>query len=393
MILRQCRDALPACSSLAARLAPGAAAGSREYATADLAQFAVKNKGLKAGPGGRSSVSGVTATVFGCSGFLGRYIVNALARQGTQVVVPYRRDDVDVQYLRQMGDLGQVYVWKGFNIRDDSHIRDAIKRSNVVINLTGLDKETWNYSFEDVHIDAATRIAQAAAGNPLTERFVQFSCIGASENAASRRLRTKAAGDAAVRSILPYATIFKPGHVVGTEDRLYNSYAVLAKQLPFIPLVGGGETRLQPTYVRDIADAVVHSLKTKESLAKDYYLAGPEVLTVREIVELVFNTIREPISIVPIPLALARLLAIPREKLFKSIPIPVNTLFTADYIEEMTQDHVLPPNVLTYADLEVVPKKVTEGFPIEHLRHYRVGGYDVGTTSGSATTGGAGYTG
>lgn len=74
-------------------------------------------------------------------------------------------------------------------------------------------------------------------------------------------------------------------------------------------------------------------------------------------------------------------------------PIPVNTLFTADYIEEMTQDHVLPSNVLTYADLEVVPKKVTEGFPIEHLRHYRVGGYDVGTTSGSATTGGAGYTG
>lgn len=85
----------------------------------------------------------------------------------------------------------QVYVWKEFNIRDDSHIRDAIKRSNVIINLTGLDKETWNYSFEDVHIDAATRIAQAAADNPLTERFVQFSCIGASENAASRRLRTK----------------------------------------------------------------------------------------------------------------------------------------------------------------------------------------------------------
>ncbi|EIE26745.1 NAD(P)-binding protein [Coccomyxa subellipsoidea C-169] len=378
---------------MATRLAPGAAFSTREYATADLAQFAVKNKGLKAGPGGRSSISGVTATVFGCSGFLGRYIVNALARQGTQVVVPYRRDELDVQYLRQMGDLGQIYQWKDFNIRDDSHIKDAIKRSNVIINLTGLDKETWNFSFEDVHIDAATRIAQAAADNPLTERFVQFSCIGASENAASRRLRTKAAGDAAVRSILPYATVFKPGHVVGTEDRMYNIYATMAKQVPFIPLVGGGETKLQPTYVRDVADAVIHSLKTKEALGKEYFLAGPEVLTVKQIVELVYTTIREPISTFNLPLPVARLLAVPREKLFKMFPIPVNTMFTADYIEEMTQDHVLPPNVLTYADLEVVPKKVTEGFPIEHLRHYRVGGYDVGTTSGTATTGGAGYTG
>lgn len=89
----------------------------------------------------------------------------------------------------------------------------------------------------------------------------------------------QAAGDAAVRSILPFATLFKPAHVVGTEDRLYNTYATMAKQIPFTPLVGGGETKLQPTYVRDVADAVIHSLKTKESLGKDYYLAGPEVMT------------------------------------------------------------------------------------------------------------------
>lgn len=93
------------------------------------------------------------------------------------------------------------------------------------------------------------------------------------------RAKNQAAGDAAVRAILPQATIFKPAHVVGIEDRLTNTYASLAKQLPFIPLVGGGETKLQPTYVRDVADAVTLSLKTKESLGKDYYLAGPEVLT------------------------------------------------------------------------------------------------------------------
>lgn len=82
--------------------------------------------------------------------------------------------------------------WKDFNIRDDGHIKDAVKRSNVVFNLIGAERETWNFSFEDVHIDAATRIAQAAAENPLTERFIHVSCIGASPDAASRRLRTKA---------------------------------------------------------------------------------------------------------------------------------------------------------------------------------------------------------
>jgi hypothetical protein len=85
----------------------------------------------------------------------------------------------------------QIYQWKEFNLRDDLHIKDAIKRSNVVINLIGADRETWNYSFEDVHIDAAARIAQAAADNPLTERFIHFSCIGAREDAKSRRLKTK----------------------------------------------------------------------------------------------------------------------------------------------------------------------------------------------------------
>jgi uncharacterized protein YbjT (DUF2867 family) len=89
----------------------------------------------------------------------------------------------------------------------------------------------------------------------------------------------QAAGDKAVRSIIPTATIFKPAHMIGTEDRLYNNFAQLAKKLPFMPLVGGGETRLQPTYVRDVADAVLFSMKSKDTLGQDYHLAGPQVLT------------------------------------------------------------------------------------------------------------------
>lgn len=85
----------------------------------------------------------------------------------------------------------QVYSWKEFNVRNDDHIRDAIKRSNVVINLIAKEKETWNYGFEEVNVDIPTRIAKLAAENPLTERFLHFSCIGATKDSASRRLRTK----------------------------------------------------------------------------------------------------------------------------------------------------------------------------------------------------------
>ncbi|CAK0735404.1 hypothetical protein CVIRNUC_000575 [Coccomyxa viridis] len=393
MMLRPLRDSATICRSLAQTVLPalGTTEHTRSYASSDLAAFAVKNTGMRAGPGGRSSVSGVTATVFGCTGFLGRYIVNALARQGTQVVVPYRADDIDAQFLRQMGDLGQVYFWKDFDVRNDDHIRDAIKRSNVVINVIAKDKETWNFGFEEVNVDIPRRIAKLAAENPLTERFLHFSCIGASKDSASRRLRTKAEGEEAVRSIIPDATIYKLAHMVGTEDRMYNNYAQLAKMLPFIPIFDGGRTKLQPVYVRDVADAVISSLKRKEAVGKDYYLAGPDIFTIKEMIQLVFETIREPMRIVNVPVAIGKLLAAPRERFFKSIPIPVNYIFTADNIVENTQDHVLPSGVLTFKDLGVEPKKVTEGFPIEHLRYYRVGGYDFGTTSTTSSTGGAGY--
>ena len=89
----------------------------------------------------------------------------------------------------------------------------------------------------------------------------------------------QAEGERLTREIVPQASIFKPAQMTGIEDRLLNNYAQLAKKFPFIPLIDGGHTRLQPTYVRDVADAIVGSLNTKDTAGKTYHLAGPEVLT------------------------------------------------------------------------------------------------------------------
>ena len=364
---------------------------ARSYAT----QLAVRGSdALRAGSGGRSSINGVTATVFGCSGFLGRYVAQSLGRAGTQLVFPHRCDPIDIQHVRTMGDLGQVVMLPDFDVTNDDHIRRALSRSNLVLNFIGAQQETWNYTFEQVHIDIPARIARIAKEMGI-ERMVHFSALGAENTAPSRRLRTKAAGDDAVRNELGNGvTIFKPAPVTGTEDRLFNQYARWIKSLPLLPLINGGSTKYQPVWVRDVAQAVVNALETFDSMGKTYHLAGPDVFTVKQLVDFTYDTIREPKSTVSLNPEVAKLMAAPREWLGKRTPLRPSAAFTADAIDELAADLVLPKTaaadgLLTFADLDVKPHKVTEGIPIEYLRFYRSGGYDFGTLAENATAGGS----
>ncbi|PSC72673.1 NADH dehydrogenase [ubiquinone] 1 alpha subcomplex subunit mitochondrial [Micractinium conductrix] len=364
----------------AAALAAGSlpcAAQSRAYSS-DLAIRGLD--ALKSGPGGRSSVSGVTATVFGCSGFMARYLANALGNTGSQVVLPYRCDDTDVQHLRMMGDLGQVVMLPNFSIRDDEFVRRAIARSDLVINCVGATQETWNYKFEEVHIEWPARLAKAIQESGKVERVLHMSCLGAEADAPSRRLRTKAAGEEVICSELgQLATIFKPSVMTGTEDKFFNMYATMAKRVPALPLIGGGATRMQPVWVRDVAAAIMNSLKTYDSLGQTYYLAGPDVMTVAEQVDFVYRTIREKNTSIPMPAQLALPMAGVWDWLASKAPLRGPLMFSTDYIQEMQGDYTMPEGVLGFEALDVKPHRVTEGLPIEYLRFYRSGGYDFGT--------------
>lgn len=353
---------------------------------------------LRAGSGGRSSVNGITATIFGCSGFVARYVAQALGSIGTRLVLPYRCDDLDVQHLRTMGDLGMIVPMRDFNARSDESVRSMVASSDVVINLIGSDVETWNYSFEEVHVDIAERIARVSKECGV-ERLLHFSALGASSEAPSRRLRTKAAGEEAVRAEMgDNVTIFRPAPISGTEDRLFNRYARLIKILPIMPLIDGGKRQLQPVWIRDVARAVVASLETFDSKGKTYELAGPDVMTEKEIVNFTFATIREHSSTLYLPSSVMRLLARPRDWMAARSPFPSSPPFTVDSIDEMEVDLTLDSsdaNALHIEDLNVRPHKVTEGLPIEFLRYYRSGGYDFGSeapedalTVGGKSTGG-----
>uniref|UniRef100_A0A1S3X8F1 NADH dehydrogenase [ubiquinone] 1 alpha subcomplex subunit 9, mitochondrial-like n=1 Tax=Nicotiana tabacum TaxID=4097 RepID=A0A1S3X8F1_TOBAC len=258
------------------------------------------------GTGGRSSVSGIVATVFGATGFLGRYVVQELAKMGTQVLVPFRGSEDSPRHLKLMGDLGQIVPMK-YNPRDENSVKAVMAKANVVINLIGREYETRNYSFEEVNHHMAEQLAMIAKEHGGIIRFIQVSCLGVSPTSPSRMLRAKAAGEVADLLTHLQVTIMRPAVMIGTEDRILNPWAHFAKKYGFIPLFGDGSTKIQPVFVADVASAIVASLKDNGiSMGKVYELGGPDVYTMHELAELMFDMIREWPRYVNVPFPIAK---------------------------------------------------------------------------------------
>ncbi|CAM8927535.1 unnamed protein product [Rhodiola kirilowii] len=362
---------------------------------------------VRKGTGGRSSVSGIVAAVFGSTGFLGRYVVQQLAKMGSQVLVPFRGSEDSPRHLKLMGDLGQIVPMK-YNPRDESSIKAVMSKANVVINLIGRDYATRNFSIDEVNQNMAVQIAQIAKEHGGIMRFIQLSCLGASASSPSRVLRAKAAAEEAIMGELPesscdyficclipdigtlkysnlnyiQATVLKPAALIGTEDRIMNRWAHFAKKYGFIPLYGDGSTKIQPAYVVDVAAAVVAALKDDgTSMGKVYELGGPDIFTVHELAELMFETIREWPHYVKVPFPIARAIATPRELLINKLPFPLPTpeMINLDEINSLAQDTIVSENALTFQDLGIVPHKL-KGYPIEFLISYRKGGPEFGST-------------
>ncbi|CAA0823920.1 ABC transporter C family member 5, partial [Striga hermonthica] len=336
---------------------------------------------VRKGTGGRSSVSGIVATVFGATGFLGRYLVQQLAKMGSQVLVPFRGSEDSPRHLKLMGDLGQIVPMK-YNPRDEDSVKAVMAKANVVINLIGREYETRNYSFEEVNHHIAEQLAVIAKEHGGIMRYIQVSCLGASSSSKSKLLRTKAAAEEAVLRELPEATVMRPAVMIGTEDRILNPWAHFAKKYSFLPLIGDGSTKFQPVYVVDVASAIIAALKDDgTSMGKVYELGGPDVYTMHELAELMYDTIREWPRYVKIPLPIAKAIATPRELFLKKVPFPMPTptIFNLDQIEALSVDTLVSEDALTFEDLGIAPRKL-KGYPVEFLIQYRKGGPNYGST-------------
>ena len=245
-------------------------------------------------------------TVFGGSGFLGRHVVRALAKRDYRIRVAVRRPEL-AGHLQPLGRVGQIHAVQA-NLRYPASVEAAMRDSHAAINLVGILAEGGPQTFDAVQGEGAGAIARAAAA--AGARMVHVSAIGADENSASHYARAKAAGEKAVLSAVPSASILRPSVVFGPEDQFTNRFAALARMSPALPLIGGGLTRLQPVYVGDVATAVADAVDGKTKPGTPYELGGPEVLTMREIMEIILAVTERERMLVSLPFGLAKLQAL-----------------------------------------------------------------------------------
>ncbi|HXI06585.1 MAG: complex I NDUFA9 subunit family protein [Bradyrhizobium sp.] len=243
-------------------------------------------------------------TVFGGSGFLGRHVVRALARRDYRIRVAVRRPELAF-HLQPIGKVGQIHAVQA-NVRNADSVQAAMRGSDVVVNLVGILSPAGAQSFDTVHSQASGTMAKAAA--EIGARMVHVSAIGADAKSTSVYARSKAAGEAAVLAAVPSATILRPAVVFGPEDEFTNRFAFMAQILPVLPLVGG-DTRMEPVFVGDVADAVAEAVGGKTKAGATYELGGPEVLTMREIMQMILEITDRDRPLVPLPFALARFMA------------------------------------------------------------------------------------
>jgi uncharacterized protein YbjT (DUF2867 family) len=245
-------------------------------------------------------------TVFGGSGFLGRNVVRALAKRGYRIRVAVRRPEL-AGHLQPLGRVGQIHAVQA-NLRYPASVGAAMRDSQVAINLVGILAEGGAQSFEAVQAKGAKTVAGAASA--VGARMVHVSAIGADENSPSGYARSKAAGEKAVLAAVPSATILRPSVVFGPEDQFTNRFAALARLSPALPLIGGGVTRMQPVYVGDVATAVADAVDGKTRPGATYELGGPEVLTLREIMEVILAITERKRMLISLPFGLAKLQAL-----------------------------------------------------------------------------------
>lgn len=318
-----------------------------------------------------TSTSNTLITIVGGSGFLGRHIVQALAKSGYRIRVAVRRPDV-AGHLLPLGMVGQIQVVQG-NVRYPASIAAACADASIVINLTGILHESGRQDFEGVHVVGAETVARSALEAGASQ-FIHVSAIGADPASDSDYARTKGEGELKVREIYPAATILRPSVVFGPEDELFNRFAGMARLMPVLPVIGGGATRFQPVYVGDIAKAICNILDGKLGAGQTYELGGPEIITLREMFEYVVKATDRKRVLVSLPFAIAKLQA----SFLQLLPKP---LLTTDQVKLLRHDNLVSEQAVsehrTLSDLGVTPVGIEAIVPRYLEQYRRTGSYGV----------------
>ena len=308
-------------------------------------------------------------TIFGGSGFVGRYIARRMAREGWRVRVAVRRPN-EALFVRPYGTPGQVEPM-GCNIRDDASVRAMIRGADAVVNCVGILNRSGKNTFDAVQAEGAGRIARIAAAEGV-QNLVQVSAIGADTASDSTYARTKAEGEAAVLAAFPTAVILRPSIIFGTEDGFFNRFASMARLGPILPVVGAN-TRFQPVFVDDVAQAAVKGV-LGQATPGIYELGGPEVDSFRGLMGRMLTAIKRRRAVVNVPFWIAGIMGFGFDMLqAATLGLIENKMITRDQVRNLRQDNVVAPGARGLADLGIQPTAMDAVLP-DYLWRFRPSG-------------------
>lgn len=306
-------------------------------------------------------------TVFGGAGFVGTQVVRALAQRGWRVRVACRKP-ARAWKLQTAGRVGQIQAVR-CDIADPAMVTAALEGADAAVNLVGLLYESGAQSFDRIQVEGARTIAEQARKAGATQ-LVHVSAIGADANGASDYARTKAEGEAAVKKAFPNAAIVRPSVIFGQGDGLFERFAKLAAFAPALPLIGNGETRLQPVWVGDVAEAIARAVEAPDAAGQTYELGGPAVMTLGDVIRRTLSETHQARALLPVPFFAARGLG---TALGLSRFVGIAPMLTADQVTLLETDNVVSPGAAGLADLGIQPTGVDAITP-SYLWRYRKGG-------------------
>lgn len=308
-------------------------------------------------------------TIFGGSGFVGRYIVRRMAQEGWRVRVAVRRPN-EALFVKSSGAVGQIEP-VFCNIRDDQLVRSALEGADAVVNCVGTFDAGGKNSFDAIQLKGSERIARTAAELGVTT-IVHLSGLGADADGDSLYAQTKAAGEAAVLEHMPNAIILRPSVIFGTEDAFFNRFAGMAKFGPILPIAGAA-SRFQPVYVDDVAQAAVRGI-LGQAQPGVYELGGPDVSSLRDLIGHMLDIIQRRRLVLNLPFFAARLMAFGFDTAQTlSLGLFHNGILTRDQVKQLAEDNIVSQSAKGFTDLDIEPTPMATVLP-DYLWRYRPSG-------------------
>ncbi|KAF8250266.1 NAD(P)-binding protein [Wilcoxina mikolae CBS 423.85] len=353
------------CSSVLPRLAAPAKATPFLASPAHrfISDIAITRTGkpiIRVPGGGRSSIGGHTVTVFGATGFLGRYVVNRFARVGCTVIVPYR-EEMTKRHLKVTGDLGRV-IFMEYDLRNTNSIEESVRHSDIVFNLVGRDYPTKNFTYADVHIEGTQRIVEAVAKYDV-DRFIHVSSYNADPKSPSEFFATKGQSEIEARSVFPETTIVRPSPMFGFEDKLLHPIANGTDLFS----ANNWKQKLWPVHAIDVGHALETIGYDDHTAGQTFELHGPREYSKEQIAHLVYRMILKERKRVNLPKPLMKAMA----KCLNMVWWPT---YSPDEIEREFIDQKIDPTAKTFKDLGITPSELDD-MAFKYIRDYRSAAY------------------